>query len=167
MRTIQFIPLRRIKKTGKATVSNYLQWNKVSSSDSLPFELTLRGHFKEFDLKERVYNHKGELLFWYNHKDFDSLPKWKPSPEMMDFIQEEFDGELWKLHKIEDMPERLDPSVMGFDCNSTPVFSHYTQDYIGIHCAEVKDFEILTVETVLKWYGWFIYNLKNAQIKYE
>lgn len=163
---IKFVPLRRVKKTGKIIVASYLQWNKVKSADQIyGLDLTLLSGLEKFNTNERVYNHKGEFLFWYNHKNPESLAKWKPSVELMDFMHEQFEGEFWKLQNFE-IPDRLDSFVKGFDCNGTPVFSHYTQDYISIHCKEVKDFEILTVGAVLKWYGWFIYNLKNTNIKY-
>lgn len=170
MKTIKFIPLRRVKKTGKIVVSTDSQWNKVRSADEIyGLDLILISDLSKLDPNKRVYNHKGELLFWYNHKNPDSLRMLtiadiKQSMDENGFDSSVIDGEEYKLKSME---EKLHWSVKGFDCNGTPVFSHYTIDYIGQQNMEVKDFEILTVGTVLKWYGWFIYNLKNSKITYQ
>jgi len=169
MKEIRFSPLRRIKKTGKMTVASYMQWRKVKVADYSEFILSL-GDFSQLDPNERVHNHKGELLFWYNHESPDSLRMLtifdiKESMDENGFDSSVVDGEEYKLRSMED---RLHWSVNGFDCDAVPVFSHYTQDYISTHfCNSVKEFEILTVETVLKWYWWFIFNLRNTTLNYK
>ncbi len=168
MKTIAFKPLRKIKKTGKITVAGYMQWRKVMSSDNSDFNIVLGGEHLFYNENERVYNHKGELLFWFNHNKPEDLPLNYPDPKLIEWLRndEEFDGEEWKLKKLnEPLGKGFHHSIQGFDCDGVPVFSHYTQDYIATHYNDTSQFEILTVGMVIKWYGWFLYKLKNSTHK--
>lgn len=73
MKTITFTPLRLIKKSGKITVSSYMQWRKIKSADYSQFILALNYSYKAFKDTDYVYNHKGEQLFWFNHKSPEEL----------------------------------------------------------------------------------------------
>lgn len=63
--------------------------------------------------------------------------------------------------------------MRGTDCVGTPTFSHFTQEYVSEHYCNsiggfpdrIFDFNPLTVETVIKWFGWFIYQLENSYLK--
>ena len=164
MKTIKFTPLRRIKKTGKLTVASYMQWRKVKTADYFEFNLELV-KLGCIDKNERIYNHKGELLFWFNHNDPESLPLNYPPQEMIDFLLENSEADYARIMEVASEPigQGFYYSVQGFDCDGVPNFSHYDMN----HCSQYNDvtkFEILTAGTVMKWYGLFIYNLKNANI---
>lgn len=140
-----------------------MRWRKVMTADYSEFELILDDSQKNFDPKERVYNHKGELLFWFKHNNPDALPLNYPNKDLVDFIYEEF--EEWKLAKMnEPIGIGFHYSVPGFDCDGVPAFSHYDQKRC-VDYGDVTQFEILTVEMVLVWYGYTLYRLKNANLK--
>ena len=81
MNNATFKPLRKIKKTDKITVASYIQWRKILISDkncdwrNEKFNLVIDNEYKTFNSDELVYNYKGEVLFWYNYKNPESLPK--------------------------------------------------------------------------------------------
>lgn len=141
MKTIIFRPLRRIKKTGKITVASYMQWRKVKTADYSKFNLIIDDEYKRLPSDELVYDNKGENLFW---RELD--------------------------------PEQL--FARGLDCDGVPTFSHGTQKNITIgnmyrytleEVSEVlnpmKEYELLTVGIVVKWFGWFLYQLENNSLK--
>lgn len=166
MKEIKFVPLRRVKKTGKIVVAGYMQWNKVRCADYNEFQLMLSDEHVGFSPDEFVHNHKGELLFWYNHQDPEALSKNYPSIEsainILGVDPSVFEGEEWKLS--EPLSGGFHWSVKGFDCAGTPTFSHGTANYIATFYNDVTEFEPLTVGVVLKWYGYFLWKLKNANI---
>src|SRR5690606_11615957 len=71
MKTIKFRPLRRIKKTGKITVASYMQWRNLMTADYREFNLILSEEHKAFPKDEYVYNHKGEVLFFFDYNPLD------------------------------------------------------------------------------------------------
>lgn len=166
MKTIKFRPLRIIKKTGKITVASYMQWRKVVTADYSKFKLLINDEHKKLAKDEYVHNHKGEQLFWYNHKNPDELPKnyadIKSISKYFEIDEDYFSGEEYKLN--EPLTKGFHWSVRGFDCDGVPTFSHYTTNYIATHYKDVTDFEPLTVEMVLRWYGWFLWQLDNSRL---
>lgn len=169
MKTVKFRPLRRIKKTGKIAVAPYMQWRKVKTADYDVFGSFRLHIFRDHEnmlSHEPVYNHKGEQLFWFNHQNQEALPKNYvnifEAAERFGIPREHFEGEEWKVS--EPIGEGFDPYVMGFDCDGVPVFSHNTAKYAATHYDNMDQFEPLTVGLVLKWYGWFLWTLKNAQL---
>lgn len=156
MRTITFRPLRRIKKTGKITVASYLQWNKVRCANNEPHELVVNPEYRQFkDHEEYVYNHEGELLYFYKYNPND-IPV-VPSSQL------DFAHSMYRVRCI-DFNGFYSYSGIGIDCEGTPTFSHFTADYLGTHSYDPNDFEPLTVGKVLQWYEWFIYRLDKANI---
>ena len=160
MKTIRFRPLRRIKKTGKITVASYMQWRKVKVADYDKFTLIIDNEYKRLLLDEYVCDHKGETLFW---RDFnpDEIPTLKP------YILRDDDGE-------EDFPPKWKSDlggtgyywgVPGLDCDGVPLFSHYSAEEVAkFHFSSINDFEPLTVRIVIKWFGWFLYQLNNSTL---
>lgn len=159
MKSIIFRPLRRIKKTGKITVASYLQWNKVKTADYNKFNLIISDEYKSFGKDEFVYRHDGELLFFYQYNP----------AEIPIYIIESI-GDIAKIFastKVRgiDHGDTVSYSGKGIDCQGTPTFSHFTADYLGTHNYDVKEFEPLTVETVTKWFGWFLFQLNNSYLQ--
>lgn len=114
-----------------------MQWNKIRCADYNEFNLVIDDEYKNLPKDEFVYNHKGELLYFYE-TDISSLPeKW----------------EVYSWH------------CKGFDVGGTPTFSHFSQDYVATHYKDYMEFEPLTVETVSKIFGWFIYQLDNSHLQ--
>ncbi len=156
MKTITFRPLRRIKKTGKITVASYMQWRKVKTADYNKFVLIINEEYKALPKDEYVYDHNGENLFWRNF-----------NPEEIPFItgHELVDGERppypprWKTEYM--------VSARGLDCSGVPTFSHYTSDDIFNSGSDMTDFKPLTVEIVSWWFGWFLYQLKNNELRFS
>jgi len=167
MKTITFTPLRLIKKSGKITVSSYMQWRKIKSADYSQFILALNYSYKAFKDTDYVYNHKGEQLFWFNHKSpeelrFLTISDIKESMDNNGFDSSSVDGEEYKLLS---MLKQLHWDVKGFDCDNVPVFSHNTADYIATHYKDMNQFEPLTVGMVKLWFGWFLFNLENLKLQ--
>src|SRR5688572_7137745 len=79
MRTIAFRPLRRIKKTGKITVASYMQWRKVMTADYSKFNLVVDNEYKLMPKDEYVYDHNGELLYFFNYNPAD-VPVFQYNP---------------------------------------------------------------------------------------
>lgn len=156
MKEITFRPLRRIKKTGKLCVASYMQWRKIKVADYAKFRLVISDEYKSFQKDEYIYNHEGKQLFWRNY-----------NPEEIPLLTglESLDGEspyagqwltLWGMY-----------SARGLDCDGVPTFSHHTADEIYNSKADMTDFEPLTVETVVWWFGWFLYQLNNNELNYK
>lgn len=168
MKGILFSPLRRIKKTGKISVYNYLLWRKVKtlSNHSVFFDMAINDEYKNFNDSEFVYNHKGEQLFWYDHKNPELLSRPYISIEQISDILkidiEDLKGEEYKIsHPI---GSGFHWDVKGFDCDGVPVFSHNNADYIATHYENMDDFIPLTVGMVKLWFGWFLWQLDNVKI---
>jgi hypothetical protein len=169
MKTITFRPLRRIQKTGKVTVASYMQWRKVWTSNYSEFNLVIDEEYKALPPAEYVYNHKGELLFWWNHKDVEAMPKnyadIDSAIKVFGLNRSDFEGEEWKLS--EPLGTGFHWSVKGFDVDGVPVFSHYSQSYIADHYKDMNEFEPLTVKMVTYWYGWFLWQLNNSKLQID
>jgi hypothetical protein len=122
MKSITFRPLRRIQKTGKITVASYMQWRRVKTADYSEFTLVIDECYKEFDSAEYVHDHKGKLLFWYNHPNPQALPlRYANIDSVCKFLGVEkdyFEGEEWKLNQP--LGEGFATSVQGFDCDGVP-----------------------------------------------
>lgn len=143
-----------------------MQWRKIATADYSKFKLIIDEEYKTFNPDELVFNHEGENLFWYNHHSQSALPKnYVDFESLVEKLGEEMSGEYWKLS--EPLGKGFHPSVRGFDCDGVPVFSHYTADYIATHYKDINDFIPLKVEMVVKWFGWFLYQLQNSVLAVE
>lgn len=167
MKQITFRPIRKDKKTGKMIVASYMQWRKVWTANYGKCELTIVNEYKGVNPDDFVYNHKGDQLFWFNHKDPDALPKnyanIERTCELLGIEEEVFAGEEWKL--TEPLTQGFHWSVRGFDCDGIPNFSHCDANY----CTQFDDmeqFEPLTVGMVVLWFGWILCRLENTTLKY-
>lgn len=156
MRTIIFRPLRRIKKTGKITIASYMQWRKIKTADYSNFKLVIDTEYKTLPLDEYVFNHKGENLFWWDYNP-EKIPT-ITGHELKD--GERFYPDQWKT--TYDMY-----SAKGLDCDGVPTFSHYTANKIINNNPDLTEFEPLTVATVTKWFGWFLYKLQNNETTFK
>ncbi len=156
MKTIVFRLLRRIKKTGKITVASYPQWRKIKTADYNKFRLVVNVEYKSFPKDERVYNHKGEHLFWihYNPEEIPMLNR----HALVNGEQPPY-PEMWKTD--------YSFSAKGLDCDGVPAFSHGTAESIYNNKSDMADFQPLTVEMVNYWFGWFLYRLENSETVYQ
>ena len=152
IKTINFRPLRRVKKTGKIVVASYMQWRKVKLADYNKFNLIIDPEYKILPKDEYIYNHKGENLFW-RHYNPEEIPI-VTSYELID--GEQFLPDNWRT-------DYEMYSAKGLDCDGVPAFSNYTANDIVNSKADMTDFEPLTVKTVQYWFGWFMYKLNNAE----
>lgn len=161
MKTITFRPLRRVKKTGKITVASYMQWNKVRCGDYNKFTLVVDTEYKQLPLDEFVYDHKGELLYFFDYNPAD-VPVFQSNKLM---TLDEMIGNNKMYGILWDYGGRVNYHMRGADCVGTPTFSHWTADYIADYWKEPNDFEPLTVKTVVTWFGWFLYQLQNSYLQ--
>ncbi len=166
MKYIVFRPLRRIKKTGKITVASYAQWNKVRTADYAAFLLTIDNEYAAMPPDEHVYNHEGKPLFWRDFNPAD-IPVYTPAELRV------FEISISDLHrrpahygmKWSDNTPTVNYCVKGLDCQGTPFFSHLTIDFVAEHLKEYAEYEPLTVGMVVKWLGWFLYQLQNTSLQ--
>lgn len=156
MKTITFRPLRRIKKTGKITVASYMQWRKIKTADYSKFILVIDDEYKSFPKDEYVYNHNGENLFWKNYNP-EEIPLICPWSLMSASAVSGNRPSQWKTNYGM-------YSAKGLDVDGVPTFSHGTANEIYSK-ADMKDYEPLTVEIVAWWFGWFLYQLQNSELK--
>lgn len=171
MKSITFRPLRRVKKTGKIVVASYMGWNRVMTADYNKFNLVINDEYKKLPKDEFVYDHNGNLLFFFTYNPAD-VPVYDSKAERI--INEDW---LDNLHKSkqpfgirwENSEGHVNYNAPGMDCQGTPTFSHYTQDHVAqedvANYYGLDKFEPLTVETVAKWFGWFLYQLKNSYLQ--
>ncbi len=171
-REIVFRPLRLIKKTGKITVASYTQWSKVKTADYNEFNLVINDEYKAFSKDELVYNHNGENLFW---KDFDP----DKIPYLPPYILREENYEYPKQWRTNyNMGYSDSFCARGLDCSGIPTFSHgtaqnltngnirnYTLEEVVEVLNPMNEYELLTVGVVVKWFGWFLYQLQNSNLK--
>jgi len=161
MKEVIFRPLRRIKKINKVTVASYTQWRKVMTADYNKFNLVIDDEYKKFPMDEYVYNHKGELLYFFEYNPGD-VPVFQFNP-LFDLeairASNKYYGIRW------DIDSHINYNTPLTDCDGVPTFSHWTADYIADYYKEVNYFEPLTVKVVLKWFGWFIFQLNNSYLK--
>ncbi len=163
IQTIRFRPLRRIKKTGKVVVASYIGWRKLMTADYDKFNLLVNDEYKKFPKDEFVYRNDGELLFWFKYNPAD-IPIYNSIPleSISDNVPKEhkyFHGTRWSGS------DRIYYLAQGLDCDGVPTFSHCTADHVAGWHQNVEDFEPLTVETVVKWFGWFLYQLNNSYLQ--
>lgn len=175
---IVFRPLRRIKKTGKITVASYMSWRNVKTADYSKFHLVVDNEYKLFPSDELVYNHNGEHLFWrdFNPELIPELPPYELREE--DFVY----PYPWKHTYQNSFGEGFHTtySARGLDCDGVPTFSHgteksitngnmhrYTLEEVSEVLNPMKEYELLTVGVVVKWFGWFLYQLENSKIQFK
>lgn len=154
---ITFRPLRLNKKTGKIMVASYMQWNKVRVLNDYHSgaKVLIDQQYKSFPKNALVHNHKGETLFWRIDSPVD-LPTLNYIPDF-DWDKAREDNPLGFFLQ----GQHNSTHVGQLDCTMTPAFSHYTQKYIATHYDDMSLWEPLTVATVQKWFGWFLYNCEN------
>lgn len=161
MKSLVFNPLRRIAKTKRVVVAAYAQWQRIASSDYEQFRLTIDETYRSLGADEYVFNHAGEQLFWrdfepasiavFNHSIMLSLEEIR-AQHLNYGIRWTFDS---RVHYI----------ARGLDCEGTPTFSHYTADMVTSQFENMNEFEPLTVGVVVKWFGWWLYQLQNADLQ--
>ena len=152
-----------MKETGKITVASYSQWRKVMTADYNKFHLIISDEHKKISKSEFVHNHKGEILFFYNYNPADvPVFQWNKSFDL-DTIRENNRqyGILWSYDN------NVNYIMKGSDCAGVPTFSHFTASHIATHHKDMTEFYPLTVSTVLKWYGWFLWRLNNSYLNVE
>lgn len=165
MKTVEFRPLRVVKKLDKIVVASYTQWRNVMTADYNKFNLVINDEYKKMPSREYVHNHKGELLYYFDYNPAD-VPIFDYSPVFdLDKIHREnkYYGILWSTggHVNYHMP--------GADCDGVPSFTHWTEDRVTQKdCWNYyggNSFAPLTVQTVTKWLGWFLWQLNNSYLK--
>jgi hypothetical protein len=161
MKTITFRPLRRIKKTGKITVLGYSGWRKVITADYAKFNLIVNDEYKTFPLDEYVYDHNGELLFFWDYNPAD-VPIFHRG---CGYSYEQIKRENKYFGIQEEIGFQPFCVMDGADCEGIPTFSHWTTNYVAEYWKDVMAVTPLTVEIVLRWHGWFLYRLNNSYLK--
>lgn len=158
MRTVRFRPLRYVKKLDKIVVCSSRTWSSVMTANNYPFNLIVDNEYIDLAKNEFVYNHVGELLFYYTANPND-IPVYHNSQLSTE--------EIFRDTKVRGFVsgDYTHYSGIGIDCNGTPTFAHFTADYLATHKYDVTKFEPLTVEVVLNWYGWMLLNMNNANIR--
>lgn len=161
MKEIKFRPLRRIKKTGKICVASYMQWNAIMTADYDKFKLTVVDEYSKMPKDEFVYNHLGELLYFF---DFDpnDIPIFDTyeSNGIMRYINGRPHYGITHGHY-----HHTAFNVRGTDCYGIPIFTHLDANNIGTHYDNPFDFTPLTVDIVVKWLCWIMFRLKRAEIE--
>ena len=148
MKEIKFNPLRILKKSGKIAVASYSQWRKIKVSDYEKFTLIINDEYKKFPRNERVYNHKGEELFWRNYNPNEI--------QLLNGVYQVLPN-MWKTDYMY--------SAKGLDCDGVPIFSHGTvNEIIKDHTRDITEYELLTVGIVQDWFGWFLFQLENVEL---
>lgn len=172
MKSITFRPLRFNKKMGKIIVASYPQWRKVRTANYSRFNLTIDDEYKRLDSEDFVYDHKGELLYFfpYNPADVMAFQRTVIDDEDFDYDDARAIHRDFIIHN--DGGKYGSPwtsyFMRGTDCSGVPCFSHHTGDsvaerYGGFY--SMNDFEPLTVKMVRQWFGWFLYQLENSQLQ--
>ncbi|GAA4393668.1 hypothetical protein [Hymenobacter koreensis] len=167
MKAVVFRPLRRVKKTGKVVVASYSQWNRVRTSDYSAFCLTVDNEYASLPADEHVYNHEGKPLFWRDFNPAD-IPVLEHSRLVTDEAFQAFRKENAGRYAVRWCgEERITYSccAWGLDCQGTPAFSHNTIDRVAEYYRNYKEWEPLTVGMVVKWFGWFLYQLQNSSLQ--
>jgi hypothetical protein len=144
------------------------------TADYNRFNLIVNDEYKLLPENEFVFNHKGELLYFLDYNPGD-VP-------VYDSVAERIINEYWldELHaskkpfgiKWSDAG-KVHYKMDGADCQGTPTFSHFTQEYvseyfcnsIGGYPERIVDFNPLTVKTVKMWFGWFLWQLNNSYLQ--
>lgn len=161
LKKIVFRPLRRVKKTSKIVVASYSQWSKLSTANYNNFNLVVNDEYRTLPSEEYVYDHKGQELFFFTYNPWD-IPVFTHNPLLsLDQIRQgnERYGISWDGVSV-------NYNARGMDCNGTPTFSHYTiKKILNAEYKGMNIFEPLTVGTVVKWLGWFLYQLEKSNLQ--
>lgn len=147
-----------------------MSWRKLMTADYSQFNLIVDDEYKRLPSDEFVHNHKGELLFFFTYNPAD-IP-------VYDADAERILDEDW-LKRVQDIGRpyginwssggHTDYSANGTDCEGVPTFTHWNEDQVtsedtwNYYGADA--FEPLTVETVNKWFGWFLFQLNNSYLQ--
>lgn len=161
MKRIVFRPLRRINKTGNIVVAGYMQWRKVMTADYNKFTLVIDEAYKRLSPDQYVYNHKGEQLFWFTTHPWDvPVFEWTPQLNLQEIRKTHKQyGIIWGPDSL-----HINYNMGGTDCDGIPCFSHYDANRVSGY-DDVSQFEPLTVGTVNKWFGWFLFQLENSYLE--
>lgn len=158
MKTITFRPLRFNKKMGKIIVASYMQWRKVKTADYNKFNLVIDNEYKNMRSNEYVYNHEGEQLFFFTYNP-NELPIFS-YPFPFNFT------DVLKIDGIYTIGNRSTYyTARGIDIDGVPTFTHHTANKVARDYRDMNQFEPLTVAMVVKWLGWFLYQLENSNLK--
>lgn len=122
--------------------------------------------YKEMDKSKFVYNHEGKQLYHFGYNPWDVHEHYGSC------IAEGFNwDEMRKIHKDFIIVNSTYKSyhIRGADCAGTPTFTHYDEDRITTddtwNYYGADSFEPVTVEYVITWLGWFLYQLENSHLK--
>ena len=171
MNTIKFRPLRMIKKTGKVCVASYMQWNRVRCANYSKFNLIIVNEYEHLNKSDFVYNHEGKQLYHFGYNP------WKVHEHHGSCIAEGFDWDYMRktykdfiiVNRDREGREYKSYHIRGADCAGTPTFTHYDEDRITTddtwNYYGADAFEPLTVDYVITWLGWFLYQLENSNLK--
>lgn len=168
MRTINFRPLRVIKKTGKVVVASYQQWRSIKTADYNNFRLAINESYKLLRDDDFVYNHLGKQLFFYDFNPDDIIIN--PNIPKLDGFVPSIESTNEYLNFRHDNPyillDRGDYKTYwcrGLDCEGVPAFTNYDIDTI-VDSKHIYLFEPLTVGMVKRWFGWFLWQLDNSNL---
>lgn len=160
-----------VHKTGKITVASYSQWRNIKTLDYQRFYypngerrkvvLNVDYEYKIFGPDEYVFNHKGKQLFFPTYFP-DEIPVFDSGSLDFNQIRPKI-----KMYAVRYKSGEVSYSVTGMDCSGVPTFSHMTADNIATHYKDMNQFEPLTVKTVIDWFGWFAYQLNNAELTFR
>lgn len=133
-----------------------MQWRKVKTADYGKFALIVNDEYKLFPKDELVYDHNGENLFWrhYNPEEIPMLNRYA----LVDGEQPPYPPQWVTDYGMY--------SAKGLDCDGVPTFSNGTANNICNSVSDMKGFEPLTVEMVVWWFGWFLYQLENNELSF-
>lgn len=154
---------------GKIIVASYMGWRKMITADYSKFNLIVADDYKTMKKDDFVYNHDGDLLYWFTMNP-EEIPIYDYSPFMnQDDIGEErfFLGESFRYNYAMSYADCHSTHFLvdGLDCDGVPTFSHCTQDRVAESYKDVEKFEPLTVATVIKWFWWLAYQLNNSSLQ--
>jgi hypothetical protein len=166
MKSITFRPLRFNKKMGKIVVASYMGWRKLIIADWNEFNLIVADDYKQMPSDEFVYSHQGELLYFMDYDPwevpiFDHIP----GQLMIDAIHQYYKhyGIRWNAAGC---PNHVNYKMEGTDCEGVPCFAHYPADRLASDEGyNLNDYNPLTVGTVTKWLGWYLYQLENSRLQ--
>ena len=161
MKELKFRPLRKVKD--KIVVASYMQWRRAMTADYNKFNLLVDASYRLIDPQDHVRNHKGELLYFFRYNPADvPVFQWNKFMDLERIRAEhKYYGILWNESN------HVNYHMDGADCDGVPTFSHWTADYVADYWKDVISVHPLTVETVCKWFGWFLWQLNNSQLEFK
>ena len=165
MKSIVFRPLRLNKQLGKIVVASYKSWRNVKTADYNDFKLTIDDEYKQMPTDALVYDHQGEELFWLDF-DPDQIPvfTYTQFEELFDVADILKSNERYAIDWVSGYG--LQYCSPGLDCDGVPTFSNNTADHLVIlYQQHITKFKPLTVGVVVKWFGWFLYQLEKTQLQ--